>query len=1155
VSRNQNIKTLKKAFLKTTFSSQFILLTFLLTQFYVKPALSATTIIDSSNIATSSIGNNDIVNFTGGGSLIVDSGKTLDSLSTASTFGNVNFSAASNLSITNSIGASGKALNNISFNANGSLILGGDVYLNNGITTAINNSGNINLNSINILQKIESTIGTNNYNLKELLISQDKGAIFNKDVYVTTLINNGVNSEISGSGNLNFVNAGINDNFIISNSGNVNIGGTKLDENGNTTNFGTVSIDTNKALTINNNTTSLSNLLIAGSGKVIINNTKNLNILGNISGASGSINIEDVNKAGDPSNSGTLTLSGKITQTIEASIGSSSTSLSNLVNLNVNNVLSSTKPSISDGVVLSNDAYLNNIRFTNIADISKISIATGKSINLLRNIAESSGGSGIITGAGKLILNGTSNQTLDANLGTSLTDRLGELQINSTSKITLNDASYLEKLTSSKISSLANNSILNINILDAQDSLKISGSGDFEVKTLNIATGKNLTLENDKTIKITNGINGLGAIKTNSTNTGNMFFSSSTNINVASQIGESSAYLNKIIVNNADGIAVNFNNDVFASSLNFTNSAGQSKIAIADAKTLNILGDVNNLSDSIISGAGTLSLSGTSKEQNIYAKVGVKPTIDPITSQQIINPILKINNPFGVTFYENSFVETLTLTNGAIKIAGKTLTINDNLNLTNQSFTSKIINDFGKIKSSNLTVANTTNIAFDYSNTNIDLDYAPSSSALALTTPYTIMESTRINGDINLVKISDNSYLFDNILEISGNNIVTKIKVSDNYNEANIGSQNYQTLNNALSSSNLASKFFRISSKENLNLALISLKPMPIETTINNALNVNDTTFSAISSHLKNFDLTTAINNPSDKNTNNKKPKKIELWGQLFGNKLTLKSNDSKQKFDNNNYGGIIGFDHLIKSNENDILIGSALAINKSRIFDDLKIHNNNINSYQIALYNINYSKIYEGFYSKNLANLSLNKHKNSRTLTIENYQENLKSNFNGKSYSFESGFGYKFKIIDDFSITPDFAVQYFKLSQDSYAEKAQSDSSLAVKGFNYNEFIAKLGVNFAGKFTYSEYEYQPNFAISWDRKLKNNRQLTQSNFLSGGNSNINSLKILQRDKLNLGFGLNLADKNNQRLNLKYDLQLANKFVNNVGFVEYSWEF
>ncbi len=1118
----------------------------MLTQLYSQPALSATATIDSSNISASSIGDNDTVNFTGGGSLIVDSGKTLYSLTTETPYGNVNFSAPNNLTLTNSIGTSSKPLNNISFNANGSLILGGDVYLNNGITTATNNSGNINLNSNNILQKIESTIGTNNYNLKELSINQDKGAIFNKDVNITNLINNGVGSEISGSGNLNFINAEINDNFKISNSGNVNIGGTKLDENGNTVNLGTISIITNKALTINNNTTSLSNLSIADSGKIIINNTKNLNILGNISGANGSINIEDVSKAGDPANSGTLTLSGKITQTIEASIGSSSTSLSNLVNLNVNNVLSSTKPSISDGVVLSNDAYLNNIRFTNITDISKISIATGKSINLLRNIAESSGGSGIITGAGKLILNGTSTQTIDANLGTSTTDRLGELQINSTSKITLNDASYLEKLTSSKISSLANNSTLNISTLEVQKSLKISGSGDFEVKTLNIATAENLTLENDKTIKITNAIDGGGAIKTNSANTGNMFFSSSTNINVASQIGESSAYLNKIIVNNADGIAVNFNNDVFASSLNFTNSSGQSKIAIATAKTLNISGDITNLSDSIISGAGTLKLSGTTKEQNIYAKIGADATK---------LGALEINNPFGVTFYQNSFVETLTLTNGAIKIAGKTLTINDNLNLTNQSFTSKIINDFGKINAKNLTIDASTNIAFDYSNTNIDLDYAPESSSLAFTTPYTIMESTAISGGINLVKVSDNSYLFDNILEKSGNNIVTKIKLSDNFNSATVGAQNYVFLENIMSSSgNLSAKFFRISNKENLNLALTSLKPISPETFINNALSVNDIATNSIFSHVKNINLAKVID-PKSKKNKIEKSKNFELWGQLFGEKSMQESNDSKQKFTNNNFGGIIGIDRLIKSKNNDIIIGSAITINKASIADDLKIHSNDANYYQLSLYNNNFSKIYKGFYSKNLANFSFNQYKNLRNIKIENYQQIAKSNFSGKSYSFESGFGYKAKIFNNFSITPDLSLQYFKFSQNSYKEKGLEDITLKVKRANYDEFIAKFGVDFAGNFTYSEIQYKPNFSISWDRKLKNNRQLMRANFVNGNQEISNYLTILQRDKLNLGLGLNFLTQDNHKFNFKYNLQLAKSYLNNGGFAEYSWEF
>ena len=1139
---------MKKVFLKPTISSKILVTFLLLFQLYTQPALSATTVIDSSNISASAIFANNIVNFIGGGSLIVDSAKTLDSLTTASTFGNVNFSTANNLTITNSIGASSKALNNISFSADGILTLKGDVYLNNGITTAVNNTGSILLNtdSTTNLQKIESAIGINGYKLKELSI-QGKGATFNKDVNVINLVSNYTNAEISGSGNLNFINATIIDNLKISSSGNVNIGAVGLNEAGDTTvNSGKTSIANATSLTIDNNSTSLTNLDIVGSGKVIINNNKSLNILGNVNGASNFIITETV-KSGDPANIGTLTFSGKTTQTIQASIGENTTKLTNLINLNVSNVLSSAKPSISNGVALEKDAYLNNIKFTNITDSSKISIATGKSINLLKNIAESSGGKGIITGAGTLNLEGTSIQTIDANLGTSTTDRLGELNINNNAKITLNDESYITKLTSLKSSSLSNNSKLNITELDIQDSLKISGSGDFEVANLKIANTKNLTLENDKTIKITNAITGTGAIKTNSSGTGNILFSaSSADINVATQIGESSTYLNKIIVNNADNKAVIFNNDVFASSLNFSNSAGQSKIAIASTKTLNISGDVTNLSDSIISGAGTLKLLGTGKEQNIYAKIGTDTTK---------LGTLEIDNQFGATLYQDSFVNNLTLTNGALKIAGKTLTISNGLDLTNKSFTSKVIDDFGKIKSSNLTLANTTNIAFDYSNNNVNLDYAPDQSSISSTTSYSIIETAGITGDITSVKVSDNSYLFDNILEKNGNNIVTKIKLSDSFNSANIGTQDYALLKEILSSSeNLAPKFFRISNKENLNFALTSLKPISLETFINNALSVNDIATNSIFSHVKNINLDKVID-PKNKNNNIEKSKNFELWGQIFGDKSMQKSNDSKQKFTNNNFGGIIGIDRLIKGENDDIIIGSAISINKASIADDLKIHSNDANYYQLSLYNNNFSKIYEGFYSKNLANFSFNQYKNLRNIKIENYQQIAKSNFSGKSYSFESGFGYKAKIFDNFSITPDLSLQYFKFSQNSYKEKGLEDVILKVKSANYNEFIAKFGVDFEGNFSYSQIQYKPNFSISWDRKLKNNRQLLRANFVNDGQEISNYLTILQRDKLNLGIGLNLLTQDNHKFNFKYNLQLAKSYLNNGGFAEYSWEF
>ena len=1099
-------------------------------------ALSSTIPVGSGEINSSSLTNGDIVSFTANGSLLIDNAINLNSInSEINGNGVIKFSTNNNLIVDNSIGTSTKSLNNILYNVDATLTAKSDLYLINGITTVTNSTGKIELtNSTPATQKISSSIGSANFNLNEILINQDSGAEFTKDVYSTNFKNKGVSAKISGAGNLNFTNASFEDNTIISSSGAVNIGTTSL-ENGITKNFGTTSIINGKTLNIANTSTSLTNLTMNDSSKIIITDGKSLNLLGNISGSTGLINALAIAKAGDPVNTATLSLSGKITQTVQASLGDAST---RLTNLNISNVVSSQGPSISTGVILENNAFVNNINFTNNLDTSKILIVTGKNINLSRNISEISGGKGILTGDGKLTLESTSAQTIDANLGTSTTDRLNELEIKNTYKITLNDDSYIKTLTSSSNSSLSNNLTLNIETLNADQDILIGGYGALEVATLNIASAKNLTLDANKTIKITGSTTGAGAIKTNSSGTGNIFFSSSADINVASKIGESTARLNKMIVNTADNI-VNLSDNTFVSGVDFTNSAGQSKLSIATGKTLDVSGDISNTSDSLINGLGKLKLSGN-VEQNIYAKIGNQA-----------NPLgtLEINNPLGATLYQDSFVNALTLTNGAIKIAGKTLTINGNLDLSGQSFASKMLGDFGKIITTNLTISNTTNINIDYANNNIDLDY---SASPIFNTKYSIIESANpITGDASLVKVTDNSYLFDNALQIEGNKLLTSIKPSANFSQANIGVENYQLLENALSYSNLSSKFFRISSKENLNFALMSLKPMSVDAFINNALSVNENIFNAISAHLQNTNLTNEIDSKNKDNIH----KNYGLWGQLFGDKSVQKNTHDQQKFNTNSYGGIIGAEHLIKNDNNNILIGSAIAINKSKITDDLKIHNNAVDSYQINLYNNNYAKVDEGFYSKNFANFSINKYKNLRNIKIENYLETAKSNFNGKSYSFESGIGYKNKILENFSITPDFSIKYFKFSQDSYKESGLGSAVLSVKGADYNEFITKLGIDFSGNFSYSAVKYQPNFTISWDRKLKNNRQIMQSNFSNGLENSKSSLVVLQRDKLNLGFGLILSENNHQKLNLRYNLQLAKHFINNGGFAEYSWEF
>ena len=64
-----------------------------------------------------------------------------------------------------------------------------------------------------------------------------------------------------------------------------------------------------------------------------------------------------------------------------------------------------------------------------------------------------------------------------------------------------------------------------------------------------------------------------------------------------------------------------------------------------------------------------------------------------------------------------------------------------------------------------------------------------------------------------------------------------------------------------------------------------------------------------------------------------------------------------------------------------------------------------------------------------------------------------------------------------------------------------------------------------------------------------------RANFVNNNQEISNDLTILQRDKLNLGLGLNVLAQENHKFNFKYNLQVANRYLNNGGFAEYSWEF
>ena len=164
---SQNLPT---PFYKSLSAKFFCLIFFCV--FSAKTSYSSTvTISGSGSNSTSALSDGDSISFTGsGGILNVDSNRTLFNVSgTSYGFGHVNFNSINTLTISNNTN-----VNEIAFNADGTLNVENDLYSINGITTTLDNSGNITLSGSGTsthIQSINSDIGTSSKKLKSITAS------------------------------------------------------------------------------------------------------------------------------------------------------------------------------------------------------------------------------------------------------------------------------------------------------------------------------------------------------------------------------------------------------------------------------------------------------------------------------------------------------------------------------------------------------------------------------------------------------------------------------------------------------------------------------------------------------------------------------------------------------------------------------------------------------------------------------------------------------------------------------------------------------------------------------------------------------------------------------------------------------------------------
>jgi outer membrane autotransporter protein len=424
------------------------------------------------------------------------------------------------------------------------------------------------------------------------------------------------------------------------------------------------------------------------------------------------------------------------------------------------------------------------------------------------------------------------------------------------------------------------------------------------------------------------------------------------------------------------------------------------------------------------------------------------------------------------------------------------------------------------------------------------------------TTQFDVAESTSgVSGSVSDIDVSDNSFLFNNALVLSGNKIVSAVSQdATNFSVSVLGADNFALINNALDNADLTAGIISLGSMQQLDQGLETLKPINNESIVNTSLLMNDNATNVIGLHLQQINADYAGFSADDAKYKNDG----KIWGQVFG----ATSSQSKIKDDEGykaNSGGLMfGGDHIF-GGETNVILGGALAYNKANISNNLsatsKNNDANISSYQIILYNNNAASNGLGFYNNNIINFASNQYKTNRNIVLGSIEKVAQASFDGSSYGAKTNVGYNFKLEDDLLFAPNVGLKYFSLSQDNYQETGAGDSGLKVSNEDFHSLISEVGFNFTSKFEDEYFNYIPKLNITWEHSLNNNAPKSTFEFIGGGTKMQTDSINIQKNKFNLGLAINISDESDSSLQLQYNLQLSERFISNSGSLQYRYVF
>jgi len=822
----------------------------------------------------------------------------------------------------------------------------------------------------------------------------------------------------------------------------------------------------------------------------------------------------------------TLIIDGSSAQNIDTKIG---TGGARIENVNISNT-SGTVTFGQDGGTEYN--YIENINFTN---------STGEAVldldyrnNISGDITATS--SATITG-NRIALSGTSDQTIEANLGVDSNNRLIQIRILSgkDGALIIDSDAYVDTLNTISDNSitLTVNGILNVNKLMSDD---LGTNSTADSRSLTLSSGSTITVNEDISTDVSEGdtLDILGS--------GNIEFAGTTGQTIGESgagitLGTTGTRLNSISISNVSDSGVTFDNgsENYTNSLNFTNSSDTATLTINSGSELTTDGDISQTSggSSIITGDGTLTLDGTS--QTIASKLGAS-TSDRLGTLDI--------NSSAVTFSEDAFLTNLDISGGNTITVGaaKTIDVTNSVDFTSKTINLKVDNNgFAAVNSSGNITLDSTTINFDYQDNISELDFSGQ-------TKYYVSNATLV-GNADNITVTDDLYLFNNYFGSDDSGVYTTLTSSSEL--SNTGTENEGLIISAIANTDFGSDILSISDNLSLNNALESLKPMQngafIQENISAMSHIIDTALDRF--HNINFTNNEGLDKEYERNNG--------LWMKAFGGANSKKDEDSVKGYESFLGGVALGYDRKIKSFESNHIIGFGAGYSHSGIRGNSSLTQNNdsIDSYHVAIYNSNSGKDGLGLYNENALVASYNQYKTNRQISIGNTSKEADANFDGISYMAQTGFGYRLRATKSLLFTPKVSAKYIKITQDDYQEIGAGDSGLKVVNEDFDNVLARAGFDITHKINFNSFKFITKFDFYREDKLMDAYQEQSIRFIGGGDAFQNNSLDIQDELYGAGVSFKIFSNKGHQFNLKYDAQLADKFTSHTGSAQYKFEF